>query len=219
MKGILATELLRTDVLAGSTLALARVSPPGNAAETSAIAAIGTGAAELGAHVLDWPVELAGPAWETDAHDLDAGLTRVLDQAGEVDVLVVDAGDIFAASAGLPGEPESARLALRACLQVSWDLTRALVSRAFIERERPGRILLLAPAPHAGVHARAARAGLENLARTLSIEWARHRLTAVAIAPGQQTAAADVAAVAAYLASPAGAYFSGCVLEMGALGG
>ena len=66
--------------------------------------------------------------------------------------------------------------------------------------------------------ARAARAGLENLARTLSIEWSRHAITTVAIAPAPDTDAGELAALCAYLASPAGAYFSGCLLAPGALG-
>ena len=81
------------------------------------------------------------------------------------------------------------------------------------------RIVYLAPAPGAdrsevGQQADAARAGLENLARTLSIEWARHEITLVTIAPGDTTAAGEVAALTAYLASPAGAYFSGCLLDL-----
>ncbi|HLM85296.1 MAG TPA: hypothetical protein VK272_03810 [Solirubrobacteraceae bacterium] len=78
-----------------------------------------------------------------------------------------------------------------------------------------------APSPEGeGEHVEAACAGLENLARTLSIEWARHEVTAVAIAPGavgvaEAEAAAEVAVLTAYLASPAGAYFSGCLLDLG----
>ena len=63
-------------------------------------------------------------------------------------------------------------------------------------------------------HARAARAGLENLARTLSIEWSRFAVTPVAIAPGARTQPAEIAKLCAYLASPAGAYFSGCLLDL-----
>ena len=70
------------------------------------------------------------------------------------------------------------------------------------------------PRPDAGEHAPAACAGLENLARTLSIEWARHGITTVTIAPGAETPAGEVAALTAYLASPAGAYFSGCLLDL-----
>jgi NAD(P)-dependent dehydrogenase (short-subunit alcohol dehydrogenase family) len=77
-----------------------------------------------------------------------------------------------------------------------------------------GRLVYLAPPSSvAAEHADAARAGLENLARTLSIEWARHGVTAVAIAPGEASAA-EIAALSAYLASPAGAYFSGCLLDL-----
>ena len=36
----------------------------------------------------------------------------------------------------------------------------------------------------------------------------------VAIAPGEGTPAGEVAALCAYLASPAGAYFSGCLLDL-----
>ena len=79
---------------------------------------------------------------------------------------------------------------------------------------RGGRIVYIAPSPQDGAHAEAARAGLENLSRTLSIEWARHQTTTVTIAPGDETAAQEVAALVAYLASPAGAYFSGCLLDL-----
>ena len=67
-------------------------------------------------------------------------------------------------------------------------------------------------------HADAACAGLENLARTLSIEWARHGITPVTIAPGA-SAMGEAAALVAYLASPAGAYFSGCLLDLPGVAG
>ena len=63
-------------------------------------------------------------------------------------------------------------------------------------------------------HAEAARAGLENLARTLSIEWARLGIRPVAIHPGTETPAGEVAELAAFLASPAGAYYSGCRFDL-----
>ena len=102
------------------------------------------------------------------------------------------------------GGPEGARAALRACLDASWNVTRAVANRAFLPGGRGGRIVYLAPSPDAGEHADAARAGLENLARTLSIEWARHRITAVTIAAASGAQAGEVAALTAYLASPAG---------------
>ncbi|HVE67771.1 MAG TPA: hypothetical protein VNB64_04245, partial [Solirubrobacteraceae bacterium] len=67
-------------------------------------------------------------------------------------------------------------------------------------------------------HAEAARAGLENLARTLSIEWARHNVRIVAVHPGTHTSAGEVAALTAFLASPAGEYYSGCRFSLGETG-
>ena len=52
------------------------------------------------------------------------------------------------------------------------------------------------------------------MARTLSIEWARFGIRPVTILPGAQSDDAAVASLVAYLASQAGDYFSGCVLEL-----
>jgi NAD(P)-dependent dehydrogenase (short-subunit alcohol dehydrogenase family) len=63
------------------------------------------------------------------------------------------------------------------------------------------------------------RAGVENLARTLSVEWARHAVTVTAITPGTSTDESQLATVVAFLLSRAGDYFSGCRLDLGAAGG
>ena len=148
----------------------------------------------------------------------------------DADVLVVDAASAFASARGLaPGDPAGAGgAALRHCLDEAWQASHAVANAAFIDARRPGRIIYLAPrcqsltraAADAGAagagagHADAARAGLENLARTLSIEWARYAITTVALAPGPHTTPGELATVVAYLASPAGAYFSGCQLDL-----
>jgi len=80
---------------------------------------------------------------------------------------------------------------------------------AFVRPLEANLIVLIAP--RADV---AARDGLENLARTLSVEWARRGIRVVAICPGVATSVEEVAELVAYLASPAGAYFSGCRLEL-----
>jgi NAD(P)-dependent dehydrogenase (short-subunit alcohol dehydrogenase family) len=119
--------------------------------------------------------------------------------------LLVDGAAMFQA-------PGAARDRLAACTQGTWALVRAVAAEAMLVAG--GRVLLLAPAPGAGEHAGAARAALENLARTLSIEWARHQVTAVCIAPADATDAQAAVTLVAYLASRAGAYFSGCVLRL-----
>ncbi len=148
----------------------------------------------------------------SDEDPLDAAVGQVVERAGGVDLLVVDGASMFAAASHADG---SRHAALRACVDAAWNATRATANHAFLRPAEPrGRIVYIAPAPDAGEYADAARAGLENLARTLSIEWARHRITTVTVAPGVATAADEVAALVAYLASPAGAYFSGCQLDL-----
>ncbi len=105
--------------------------------------------------------------------------------------------------------------ALRATLEHVWRAARAVAAGALIDASSPGRLLFLAPRPDAGRHAAAARAALENLARTLSVEWARYGVTAVTLWPGAPTTDAELADLACFLISPAGGYFSGCRFELG----
>lgn len=80
-----------------------------------------------------------------------------------------------------------------------------------MEGERAGgKVVLVAPDPQAGEHARAAAAALENLARTLAVEWARFGVRATVIVPGPRTTDGELGALVAFLASAGGEYFSGC---------
>jgi citronellol/citronellal dehydrogenase len=109
---------------------------------------------------------------------------------------------------------------------------------------RGGRIVNVTLSPHHGLpgmaHSSAARAAVENLTRVLSIEWARFgiRLTALAAGPfatdalltkypkpvvegvagtvplGRLGSEEEFAWLVAYLASPAGDFFSGAVLTI-----
>ncbi len=100
-------------------------------------------------------------------------------------------------------------LIAEALLEPEWTAVHAIATEIFIPA-KSGRIALIAPREDAGVLA----AALENLARTLSVEWARYGITTTAIAPGPDTSDGQLAAVTAYLCSEAGAYFSGCRLDM-----
>jgi NAD(P)-dependent dehydrogenase (short-subunit alcohol dehydrogenase family) len=124
-----------------------------------------------------------------------------------IDTVVVDAASVFAAEDD-PGH------ALRATTTAAWVVARAAATRVMIDGSRGGKVVFLAPSPEAGRHAGAARAALENLARTLSIEWSRHQIRTTTIAPGSRTRASDVASLVVYLGSAAGDYFSGCVFSL-----
>jgi NAD(P)-dependent dehydrogenase (short-subunit alcohol dehydrogenase family) len=190
-----AATLLRPGLLEGVSLLIAGPSAPLGVAVAQALA-------ELGARV-----STCLPDGEHEAA-IDDAVADALADMGAIDMLVVDGAGLF--GAGAP-------YALRACLDAAWNVTRAVINHAFLPSRRGGRIVYLAPPSDAGEHAPAARAGLENLARTLSIEWARHHVNTIAIAPGgrgSDTSAEDLAALTAYLASPAGAYFSGCLLDL-----
>jgi hypothetical protein len=77
-----------------------------------------------------------------------------------------------------------------------------------------GKVVLLGPRENEYEFAAAVRAGLENLARTLSVEWARFQVTAAMLAPGAESSDGDLAEIVSFLLSHAGDYFSGCRLDV-----
>jgi hypothetical protein len=180
-----ASGLLRPGLLEGRALMLA------HASEGGLVRAVRETCEGLGATVQEL--------------SLVVGADEEIEVAGEPDVLVVDLTD--GASRGLVR-----------CMEEAWSVTRAVAASAFLPGEdgtpRRGRAIYVTPAPDAGEHADAARAAVENMVRTLSIEWARFAVTTVAIAPGVATAPQDMATLIAYLASDAGEYFSGCQLDL-----
>jgi NAD(P)-dependent dehydrogenase (short-subunit alcohol dehydrogenase family) len=226
MSTIDASQLLRPGLLHGVSILLAGAQAPTDGEESFA-PAVRDACSALGACVSECALFDAACA-TLDESAIDVTVDRALADSGSIDLLVVDGASLFAGAGcgegadggGGPASADRARAALVACLDASWNVTRAVANHAFLPGARVGRdvrggrIVYLAPPPDAGEHADAARAGLENLARTLSIEWARHAVTPVAIAPGPATMRGEVAALTAYLASPAGAYFSGCLLDL-----
>jgi NAD(P)-dependent dehydrogenase (short-subunit alcohol dehydrogenase family) len=140
-------------------------------------------------------IALAGPMPEQVATLLTT-LGAQIDSNQPVDVLVCAATP----PKDLADEP---------LLEQEWAAIQALATEVFIPAQA-GRIILIAPREDTGV----LKAALENLARTLSVEWARHGITTTAIAPGKNSSDDELADVVAYLCSEAGAYFSGCRLDM-----
>jgi NAD(P)-dependent dehydrogenase (short-subunit alcohol dehydrogenase family) len=126
---------------------------------------------------------------------------------GPLQAIVYDARRAF----GSGGEQ-----ALSESLERAWITVREVANGALILAEEPGKVVLLGPRPGAGPLAEAARAGLENLVRTLSVEWARFAVSTAMIAPGTGTTDDELAELICFLVSPAGEYLSGCRLELGA---
>lgn len=191
--------LLRPGLLSGQVVAVAgRTGGLGRAAA----AACG----DLGAHV----EQLGDEGHRVDLLDESAvreAVAAIAVPEQRLDTVVVDAASTFVASPAPGLDP------LRSAMAAAWSVVRAAAVEVMIDAPGGGKVVVLAPTPDAGEHARAARSAFENLARVLSIEWSRYAIRVTAIAPAHRTRAA-VADLVAYLASPAGDYFSGCVLSL-----
>ena len=186
-------DVLRPDVLQGLTLCV-----------------VGDGAAEreraaaLGARVVTVDGDLA----DEDAVAVAVGAL------GHIDVLVVDAASAFAAAGG-------GMAGLRSSVDDGWNVVRAVVNASWATEGEAaarsgGKVVFLAPAADAGEHANAVGAALENAARTLSVEWARFGVRITAVRPREGASDDERAELVAFLASPAGDYFTGCSFYPGA---
>lgn len=193
-----ARALLRPGLLDGCVVVVAAAADgPFGAAVEEALSGLGA------------TVERLRPEDPLDEAMVEAAVSAVLERHGRIDLLVGDGAAPFDREGDGGIEP------FHEALDAAWLATRAVAGAAYIPSGDGGTVLHVAPAPDAGPHASAARAAFENLARTLSIEWSRFGICTVTIAPGPVTTAEEVATLLAYLASPAGGYFSGCVLSMG----
>ena len=128
-------------------------------------------------------------------------------------------------------------------VQGTWLMTHAAATKAFIP-QGGGKVLSVTLSPHNGmpgmVHSGAARAAVENMMRTLATEWARFGIKTCALAAGQFATetlltkypqvvvdnlersipigrageSEEMAWLVAYLASPAGDFFSGTTITI-----
>jgi citronellol/citronellal dehydrogenase len=177
-----------------------------------------------------------------DDEAVEALFDGIMERHGRLDLLVNNAGGQFLGPAEAIS-PKGFRTVVDLNVNGTWLMTHAAATKAFIPQRR-GKVLSVTLSPHNGmpgmVHSGAARAAVENMMRTLSVEWARHGITLVALAAGQfgtetmrtkyppEVVAAvpgtvplgrlgtaeEMAWLIAYLASPAGDFFSGTVITL-----
>ena len=204
---------LRPGVLDGTAVIVAGPASP-HAVLADAVA---EGCTALGAAVVRLSVDADPDTVESAARALPAGPGPERGAAATT-VLVCDAAGALAVqvAAADADEPTAApdHPALGAALAGVWTVVRVVAAERLLPAQAPTRVILLAAPGDGSALADAGRAALENLARTLSVEWARHQVTTVAVAPGAGSTPDEVATLVAYLASPAGAYYSGCQLDL-----
>ncbi|MCW2978508.1 MAG: Short-chain dehydrogenase [Solirubrobacterales bacterium] len=177
---------------------------------------------------------------EEDA--VDAFFDGLLERHGRLDVLVNNAGGQFLSPAEAIS-PKGFRTVIELNVTGTWLMSHAAATKAFIPAGR-GKILSVTLSPHNGmpgmVHSGAARAAVENMMRTLAIEWSRFGVTTCAIAAGQFATETlltkyppelvervahsipvgrtgrpeEIAWLLAYLASPAGDFYSGTTITI-----
>jgi citronellol/citronellal dehydrogenase len=177
-----------------------------------------------------------------DDEAVDAFFDRLLESHETLDVLVNNAGGQFLSPAEAIS-PKGFRTVIELNVTGTWLMTHAAATKAFIPR-KSGKVISVTLSPHNGmpgmVHSGAARAAVENMMRTLSVEWARFGITTCAVAAGQfdtetlrtkypQEVVDNVAGTVpagrlgteeemawliAYLASPAGGFHSGSVITI-----
>jgi len=177
-----------------------------------------------------------------DADAVDALFDGVVERHGRVDVLVNNAGGQFLSPAEAIS-PKGFRTVIELNVLGTWLMTHAAATKAFIP-QRSGKVVSVTLSPHNGmpgmVHSGAARAAVENMMRTLSVEWARFGIRTCAVAAGQFDTETlrtkyppevveavpatvplqrlgteeEMAWLIAYLASPAGDFFSGTTITI-----
>ena len=132
----------------------------------------------------------AAEAEPMDIRDADAveGLfDGIVERHGRLDVLVNNAGGQFLSPAEAIS-PKGFRTVIELNVQGTWQMTHAAATKAFIP-QRSGKVISVTLSPHHGMpgmaHSGAARAAVENMMRTLSIEWARFNVKLCAVAAGQ----------------------------------
>ncbi|UQA59075.1 SDR family oxidoreductase [Polyangium aurulentum] len=129
---------------------------------------------------------LAAPCDIREPAQIEAFVRSVRDRFGRVDILVNNAGGQFPSPAQHIS-PKGWEAVVRNNLNGTFYVTREVATAVMIPQKR-GRIVSITAQVARGFpgmsHTGAARAGVENLTRSLAVEWASHGIRVNAVAPG-----------------------------------
>lgn len=121
-----------------------------------------------------------------EADAISQYVDSVLDRFERIDVLINNAGGQFPTTAEALS-PKGFAAVVRNNLIGTWTMTHAVANKAMIPQKR-GRIVNVIAQIIRGfpgmVHTGAARAGVDNMTKTLAVEWAMHGIRVNAVAPG-----------------------------------
>ena len=185
---------------------------------------------ELGADADAMPMTIRDP------EQVQALIAHTWQRFGRLDTLINNAGGQFAQPA-LDMSPRGWNAVIDTNLNGTWYVTQA-AARAWRERGHAGNVVSIVLDNFRGMpsiaHSSASRAAVMNLARTLAVEWAPHRIRVNCVAPGAIESSGfaqyprerlnqfynsnpmrmlgdvhDVAEACAYLASPAAKFVTG----------
>jgi citronellol/citronellal dehydrogenase len=176
-----------------------------------------------------------------EEEQVHAFVDGVVERHGRIHTLVNNAGGQFLSPAE-DISSKGFRAVVKLNLEGTWLMTQAVATKSMIP-SGGGKVISVTLSPHHGlpgmVHSSAARAAVENMMRVLSIEWSRFDIKLNAIATGHfetdaiqkypEPVKAGVAKtvplgrmgrpieqawLVAYLASPAGDYYSGSIFTL-----
>jgi citronellol/citronellal dehydrogenase len=129
---------------------------------------------------------LAVPCDIREPEAIAAFVGQVLERFGRIDVLINNAGGQFPSPA-MNMTARGFEAVIRNNLNGTFFMTREVATRAMIPARR-GRIVNITASVTRGfpgmAHTGAARAGVENLTRSLAVEWAPLGIRVNAVAPG-----------------------------------
>jgi NAD(P)-dependent dehydrogenase (short-subunit alcohol dehydrogenase family) len=144
------------------------------------------GVAELGAAGVASDRVFAATCDIREAERVGTFVDEVIARFGKIDVLVNNAGGQFPSPA-VGMSPRGWEAVIRNNLNGTFFMTHAVATKTMIPKKR-GRIVNVTAMVARGFpgmsHTGAARAGVENLTRSLAIEWAEHGIRVNAVAPG-----------------------------------